>query len=79
MTGTTDLEAENRRLRELLTRHGIDPRTRDEGVAHYKALFALQQQARDLGRDIMTGGGRSHGSLYGAVVASYPEGSRRAD
>jgi hypothetical protein len=34
------------------------------------------QQARLLGREVMTGGMGWRGSLYGAVKATYPEGSR---
>lgn len=80
MTETTDLEAENRRLRELLTRHGIDPRTRDEGVAHGEALFALQQQARDVGsRHIISCGSGWRGSLYGAVAATAPGPGRASN
>lgn len=50
----------------------------DAMAEHYKRLFALQQQARDLGRDIITGGSGWRGSYYGAVTATYPEGSRVA-
>lgn len=78
MTITDDLAAENRRLRELLARHGIDPAAGDTQAAHYKRLFALQQQARDLGRSIMAGGHGWRGSYYGAVRATCPEGSRIA-
>lgn len=49
----------------------------EAATAHYKRLFGLQRQARDLGRDIITGGGH-RGSSYGAVIATYPEGSRIA-
>jgi len=72
MTGS-DLAAENRRLRELLTRHGIDAETDATRTGHYKRLFALQQQARDLGgRHIISGGSGWRGSLYGAVAATDP-------
>jgi hypothetical protein len=47
-------------------------------AAHYRRLFELQQQARDLGRGIMTGGG-SRGPHHGAVRATYPQGSRHAN
>ena len=75
----TDLAAENRRLRELLAHHGIDPAAGDTQAEHYKRLFALQGQARDLGRDIMSGGSGWRGSCYGAVRATYPQGSRVAN
>ena len=74
-----DLAAENRRLRELLAQHGIDPAAGDTMTEHYKRLFGLQQQARDLGRDIMTGGSGWRGSYYGAVRATCPKGSRIAN
>jgi hypothetical protein len=80
MSGTNDLTAENRRLRELLERHGIDPAAGEPQAAHYKRMFALQQQARGLGRDIMTGGsGWRKNGLHGAVKATYPDGSRIAN
>jgi hypothetical protein len=44
----------------------------------YRRQFSLQQLARDRGRDIMTGGSGWRGSRYGAVRATYPEGSRPA-
>jgi hypothetical protein len=46
--------------------------------APYKRLFDLQLQARDLGRDIISCGSGWRGSHYGAVTATYPEGSRIA-
>lgn len=71
MSGTTDLEAENRRLRELLTQHGINAETGTTWTEHYKRLFALQQQARDLGgRHIISCGGFRGASFYGAVTAT---------
>jgi hypothetical protein len=54
-------------------------RTREAGYwsdADFRRLFTLQQQARDLGRDIITGGHGLHGSWYGAVTATRPAGSR---
>lgn len=66
----TDLAAENRRLRELLTRHGIDP-AGGTLAEHYKRLFALQQQARDLGgRHVISCGGFRGAPYYGAVAAT---------
>lgn len=55
------------------------PEGTETEVAHYKRLFALQQQARDLGRSIITGGSGWRGSYYGAVTATYPQGSRIAN
>ena len=52
---------------------GVDP------VADFKRQFSLQQQARDLGRHIITGGGYSGRSHYGAVAATCPQGSRVAN
>ena len=76
-TGEQDLAAENRRLRELLSRYGVNPDAGDM-KAHYKRLFAIQGQARDLGRSIITGGsGWRTGGLYGAVTATYPPDARR--
>ena len=50
----------------------------ETGSAHFKHLFSLQQQARDLGRSIISCGSGWRGSHYGAVTATYPEGSRVA-
>lgn len=48
-------------------------------ASHYRRMFDLQKQAKDLGRDIMSGGsGWRKGGLYGAVQATYPDGSRVA-
>jgi hypothetical protein len=43
----------------------------DAAVARLRLVFALQQQARDLGRDIMSGGGTCGGSHWGGVIATY--------
>jgi hypothetical protein len=51
------------------------PTAEQLAVTDYKRLFALQQQARGLGRHIITGGGYSDRSHYGAVAATYPDGS----
>jgi hypothetical protein len=51
----------------------------DRAEADFKRLFALQGQARDLGRGIITCGGYAGRSHYGAVIATYPEGSRIAN
>ena len=56
-----------------------DGTAREQADAHYKRLFALQGQARDLGRGIITCGGHAGRSHYGAVIATYPEGSRIAN
>jgi hypothetical protein len=47
----------------------------DTGLAREVEAY---QQARLLGREIMTGGPGYRGSLYGAVKATYPKGSRVA-
>lgn len=44
----------------------------------FRRMFALQGQARNLGRDIISCGSGWRGSFYGAVVATCPEGSRVA-
>src|ERR1019366_8436798 len=56
-----------------------DGTAREQADAHYKRLFALQGQARDLGRGIITCGGHAGRSHYGAVIATYPQGSRIAN
>ena len=59
-------------------RCGFQKTGSDDLAAHYKRLFGLQQQGRDLRRHIITGGGY-RGSHYGMVAATYPEGSRLAN
>lgn len=44
----------------------------------FSRQFTLQQQARDLGRAVITGGSGWRGSYCGMVPATYPEGSRVA-
>jgi hypothetical protein len=44
----------------------------DIAVEHWKRYFAIQQQGRDLGRHIATGGGGWRGSFYGFVAATSP-------
>jgi hypothetical protein len=51
----------------------------EEQARHYRRLFGLQQQARDLGgRHIISCGGFGNQPYYGGVAATYPEGSRVA-
>lgn len=52
---------------------------REAEAEHWKRFFAIQQQGRDLGRHIATGGQGWRGSIYGFVAATCPPGSRIAN